>query len=98
MLSQVPHNWNGTEVVFHSLVVLRSHGESSRDLGGGVCRPLAQGASLMLSQVPCDWNGMEVVFHSPVVLRFHGESSRDIGGCLPRLFNSCLQALPVPKG
>jgi hypothetical protein len=34
MLSQVPHDWIGTEVVFHSPVVLRSHGESSRDLGG----------------------------------------------------------------
>jgi hypothetical protein len=33
MLSQVQHNWIGTEVVFHSLVVQRSHGESSRDLG-----------------------------------------------------------------
>jgi hypothetical protein len=37
VLSQVPHDWNGTEVVFHSLLVLRSRGESSRDLGvGGV--------------------------------------------------------------
>jgi hypothetical protein len=34
MLSQVPSNWNGTEVVFYSLVVLRSSGKSSRDLGG----------------------------------------------------------------
>ena len=49
MLSQVPHarngtlhDWNGTEVLFHSLVVLRSHGESSRDLGG-VRRLCAQG-------------------------------------------------------
>jgi hypothetical protein len=30
MLSQVPHDWIGTEVVFHSLVVLRSRGKSSR--------------------------------------------------------------------
>jgi hypothetical protein len=30
MLSQVPRDWIGTEVVFYSLVVLRSHGESSR--------------------------------------------------------------------
>jgi hypothetical protein len=35
MLSQVPSDWNGTEVVFHSPEVLRSRGESSRDLGGG---------------------------------------------------------------
>ena len=34
MLFQVPCNWNGTEVVFHLPVVLRSSGESSRDLGG----------------------------------------------------------------
>jgi hypothetical protein len=34
MLSQVLLDWNGTEVVFYSLVVLRSHGESSRDLRG----------------------------------------------------------------
>ena len=32
MLSQVLHDWNGTEVVFHSPEVLRSCGESSRDL------------------------------------------------------------------
>jgi hypothetical protein len=36
MLSQVPHDWFGTEVVFQSPEVLRSHGESSKDLGG-VC-------------------------------------------------------------
>jgi hypothetical protein len=30
ILSQVLCDWIGTEVVFHSLVVLRSHGESSR--------------------------------------------------------------------
>jgi hypothetical protein len=41
MLSQVPRNWIGTEVVFHSPEVLRSHGESSRDLGG-VCWFCAQ--------------------------------------------------------
>ena len=34
MLSQFPLDWNGTEVVFHSPVVLRTSGESSRDLGG----------------------------------------------------------------
>jgi hypothetical protein len=34
MLSQVPHDWIGTEVVFHSPVVLRTRGVSSRDLGG----------------------------------------------------------------
>ena len=34
MLSQVLLNWIGTEVVFHSWVVLRLHGESSRDLVG----------------------------------------------------------------
>lgn len=33
MLSQVPSNCNGTEVMFHSLDVLRSHQESSKDLG-----------------------------------------------------------------
>lgn len=34
MLSQVLRNWIGTEAVFHSPEVLRSHGESFRDLGG----------------------------------------------------------------
>jgi hypothetical protein len=34
MLSQVPSDWNGTEVVFHSPVVLRSCADSFRDLGG----------------------------------------------------------------
>ena len=32
MLFHVPHDWIGTEVVFHSPEVLRSRGESSRDL------------------------------------------------------------------
>jgi hypothetical protein len=31
MLSHVPRDWIGTEVVFHSLVVLRSRGVSSRE-------------------------------------------------------------------
>jgi hypothetical protein len=42
MLSQVPHDWIGTKVVFLSPEVLRSHGESSRDLGG-VCPLHTQG-------------------------------------------------------
>jgi hypothetical protein len=42
MFSQVPCDWIGTEVVFHSPEVLRSHGESSRDLAG-VSRLCAQG-------------------------------------------------------
>ena len=42
MLSQVPRDWIGTEVVFHSPEVLSSHGESSGDLGG-VCRLQDQG-------------------------------------------------------
>ena len=42
MLSQVPHDWNGTEVLFHSQVVLSSHEESSQDLEG-VCGLHAQG-------------------------------------------------------
>jgi hypothetical protein len=43
-LMLVPRDWNGTEVVFYSLVVLRSYGESSRDLGEGGVRQLgAQG-------------------------------------------------------
>jgi hypothetical protein len=37
LLSQVPHDWIGTEVVFHSWVVLRSRGESSR--GSWECPP-----------------------------------------------------------
>ena len=37
-----PHDWIGTDVVFHSPVILRLHGESSRDLGG-VHRLLALG-------------------------------------------------------
>ena len=35
-------DWNGTDVVFHSPVVLRLHGEYSRDLGG-VSQLRAQG-------------------------------------------------------
>jgi hypothetical protein len=42
MLSQVLHNWIGTEVVFHSPEVLRSRGERFVDLGG-VSRLRAQG-------------------------------------------------------
>ena len=42
MLSQVLRDWIGTEVEFHTPVVLRLHGESSRDLGG-VCQLCAQG-------------------------------------------------------
>ena len=46
MLSQVLCDWIGTEVVFHSLVVLRSRGESSRGPWG--CppnpRPMCPGA------------------------------------------------------
>jgi hypothetical protein len=34
MLSRVPRDWIGTEVVFHSSEVLRFRGESSWDLGG----------------------------------------------------------------
>jgi hypothetical protein len=34
MLSQVSHDWIGTEVVFHSPEVLRSREECSVDLGG----------------------------------------------------------------
>ena len=34
LLSQVPCDWIGTDVVFHSSLILRSHGESSGDSGG----------------------------------------------------------------
>jgi hypothetical protein len=37
VLPQVPNDWIGTEVVFHSLVVLRSCGESS--MGPWGCPP-----------------------------------------------------------
>jgi hypothetical protein len=47
MLSHVLHDWNVTEVVFHSSVVLRSSGESSRDLGG-VCLLCTQGDPVLL--------------------------------------------------
>jgi hypothetical protein len=47
MLSQVPRDWNGTEVVLHSLVVLRSHRESCRDLEG-VCQLCAQGDPVLV--------------------------------------------------
>ena len=33
LLIQACHNWIGSEVVFHSPVILRSHGESSGDCG-----------------------------------------------------------------
>jgi hypothetical protein len=39
LLSQVMHNWIGTEVVFHSWVVLRSHGVSSRGTWGCLMTP-----------------------------------------------------------
>ena len=47
MLSQVPCNWIGTEVVFHSAEVLRLCGESSWDLGG-VHRLRAQGDPVLV--------------------------------------------------
>ena len=53
MLSQVPRDWNGTEVVFHSLVVLRLHGESSRDL---------EGVLLLCAQVTRCWHRPEHFF------------------------------------
>jgi hypothetical protein len=43
MLSQVLWDWIGTEVVFHSPVVLRSREESSRGPWGGVHRLRTQG-------------------------------------------------------
>lgn len=46
MLSQVPCDWNGTEVLFHSQVVLSSHEESSQDLEG-VCGLHAQGDTVL---------------------------------------------------
>ena len=48
MLSQVPRNWIGTEVVFHSPVVLRSRGVSCRDCGG-VCQLSAQGDPVLVT-------------------------------------------------
>ena len=42
MLSHVQRDWIGTEVVFHSPVVLRLCGESSRDLEG-VCQLCSHG-------------------------------------------------------
>jgi hypothetical protein len=48
MLSQFQHNWFGIEVVFHSPVVLRSCGESSRGLGG-VLQLQAQGDPMSAS-------------------------------------------------
>ena len=58
MLSQVPLDWIGTEVVFHSPVILRSCGESSRDRGG-VCRLCTEG-DLVLNLTGrdlCPWYG-----------------------------------------
>jgi hypothetical protein len=46
MLSQVPCDWIGTEVVFQSPEVLRSPGESSRELED-VHRLHAQGGPLL---------------------------------------------------
>jgi hypothetical protein len=46
MLSQVPCDWIGMEVLFHSPEVLRSHGDSSRD-HGGVHRLSAQGVLVL---------------------------------------------------
>jgi hypothetical protein len=57
MLSQVPCDWNGMEVVFLSQVVLRLPVESSRDLAG-VCQLCAQGD-------PVDWcqqEGQNILF------------------------------------
>jgi hypothetical protein len=52
MLSQVQHDWIGTEVVFHSLVVLRSGGESSRGPWGCPLTPCPRWPS-----VGADWKG-----------------------------------------
>jgi hypothetical protein len=47
MVSLVPCDWNGTDVVFHSPVVLRSSGGTSQVLGG-VCQLHAQGAPVLV--------------------------------------------------
>ena len=46
MLSQVPCDWIGTEVVFHSPEVLKTRGMCSGHLGG-VCRLCAQGDQML---------------------------------------------------
>jgi hypothetical protein len=58
MLSQVLGDWIGTEVVFHTPVVLRSHGESSRD-PRGVQRLHAQGDPVLVPtrRDLCPWSG-----------------------------------------
>jgi hypothetical protein len=80
MLSQVLPDWNGTEVVLHSSVVLSSRGESSRHLSWHCpptpCPRCFPNAVL----VPHNWNGTEVVFHSLVVLKSRGECLGTLGG------------------
>jgi hypothetical protein len=56
----VPSDWNGTEDVSHSMVVLRARGESSPDLGGA--RQLrAQGDPVLEpTRRACVWFYVEV--------------------------------------
>jgi hypothetical protein len=61
MLSQVPRDWNGTEVVFHSPVVLRSRGESSRGPWGCLLTP-----SPRWPGAGADWKGLPVWYLIPV--------------------------------
>jgi hypothetical protein len=58
LLSQVPHDWIGTHVVFHSPVMLRSRGESSRECGG-VCLFSALGDPVLalIGRELCSWSG-----------------------------------------
>jgi hypothetical protein len=67
LLSQAPDNWSGTDVVFYSRVILRSHEESSGDCGGAYSEPKVNGLVLLFRPVFCfsidvscparlDWN------------------------------------------
>jgi hypothetical protein len=59
-------DWIGTEVVFHSPAVLRSCGESSRDLGG-VCLLRVQGYPVLVL-TGRDLDPGQAVFSASLVL------------------------------
>jgi hypothetical protein len=89
LLALACHDWFETDDVFHSPVILRSHGESSRYHGTArwVC---TQGdlelastrrhfSASLLALVCHDWFGIDVVFYSPLTMRSSGEFSGDHG-------------------
>ena len=58
LLCKVPHDWSGTDVVFHSPMILRSSGESSSN-HGGVCQLCSLGDRVLVltGRNLCPWSG-----------------------------------------